>query len=223
MSDWNSERIQKQRDEEWAIEKEDREGFLKRSNAVPMSAEVYAIWLELYLRKGGTVKYTRTYDFQRSATQRHEDIHARYWVPTQDGGMLPANYGSAALTLLILPEVTNQNVYPATDDRRQGWEWGHSKVLTIVRDDSSPTGFLAETSDPYGAETYADVQKIRRSMNLTHMLAKYSFISEDMMAVGEFGRLVEEQDALVAEDLRKASAILDESPESPKGYFSRFL
>lgn len=223
MPDWDSDRSQKQRDEEWAIEKADREAFLKRSAAVPMSAEVYAIWLELYLRQGGTVRSTRTYDFGSPETQRPEDIHSKYWVPTQDGGMIPANYGSASLTLLILPEVTKQNVYPATDDRRQGWEWGHSKVLTIVRDDSSPTGFLAETSDPYGPDTYADVQKIRRSMNLNHMLAKYSFISEDMMEVGEFGRLVEKQEALEAEDLRKAAATLDEDPESPKGYFSRFL
>lgn len=180
MSDWD----QQKHDEEWAIEKAARVEFLRQSEALPMPAEVYAIWLELYLRQGGKIRYNRKSDFGRNPRKaKHEDVHTQRWVPTRDGGQIPANYGSAALTLLILPEITHQDVHPATTDRRSGWEWGHTTVLTIVEDESTDTGFLAETSDPYGADTYPDVEKIRKGMqgvNLNKMLAKYGVLRKDM-------------------------------------------
>lgn len=214
MSDWD----QQKHDEEWAIEKEARVEFLRQSEALPMPAEVYAIWLELYLRQGGQIRYNRKTDFGRNPRNaKHEDVHAQRWVPTRDGGQIPANYGSAALTLLVLPEITHQDVLPATTDRREGWEWGHTTVLTIVEDDSTDTGFLAESNDPHGAATYPDVEKIRKGMqgvNLNKMLAKYGMLKKDMFASEVCTDLLTETPE---EDTRAAEI------GTLTGYFSRLL
>lgn len=215
MSDWDKQK----HDEEWAFEQKARVEFLRQSAALPMPAEVYAIWLELFLRQGGQIRYNRKSDFSRrsASNAKHEDIHTQNWVPTRDGGQIPANYGSAAMTLLILPEVTHQQVYPATSDRRSGWEWGHTTVLSIVEDSSTSTGFLAETSDPYGPDTYPDIEKIRKGMqgvNLNKMLVKYGMIQKDMFASEAWVDLLAE----APEEDTRAKEI-----GNLTGYFSRLI
>ena len=194
MSYWDYEDNKKKRDAKWEKEKVGRFAFLQASRAVAMPAELYAIWLELYVRQGGVVHSTRKYDF-RNTTGSRSDTHANSWVATHDGGIIPANYGSAAMTLLVFPDATGQSLTPANNDWRSGWEWGHTRVLSIVKDDQSQTGFKTWTNSPYYVDTYADVEKIRRGMNLNTMLAKYGIIVSDMMKIGEFARLSEEQQA----------------------------
>lgn len=171
-------------------EKEDRLSFLKESHAIPTPIEIYAIWIELYARQGGKTRLVnRNYEKTAHVDERnnsyyvdgeantpiaYENLGWRDWCPTQNGGQIPANYGSSAMTLLILPEVTGQSLEPAKDDWRGGWEFGHTKILSVVRDDESITGFRAETNEQYGVSTYPDVEALRKSMNLEQMLAKYN-------------------------------------------------
>ena len=190
--DYNCEDSTKKQDAKRKREIAERAAFLNAARAIPMPAELYAIWLELYLRQGGAIHSTRSYNFRQTVGVR-SDIHANSWVATQDGGIIPENYGSAALTLLVFPDITGQSITKATNDVRAGWEWGHSKVLSITKDNQSQTGFNAWTNSPYRVDTYADVEKIRRGMNLGAMMAKYGIIVSDMMKIGEFARLFEEQ------------------------------
>lgn len=165
-----------------------RKSFLAKAEAIPTPVELYALWIELYVRQGG--KVARAYDRDYAQTVyvnenltayaensvtapfSYEGISWGHWTPTRNGGSIPANYGSSSMTLLILPEATGQDIFPHTDDRREGWEWGHSKVLTIVRDDATAEGFRAETKS-YHVPTYNDVEAIRASMDLRKTLAKY--------------------------------------------------
>jgi hypothetical protein len=163
-----------------------RSDFLRDSAAIPTPLEIYAIWVELYERQGGTVNsskvnFTKTMhvdergntyyvDGEENTAITHENTGWSHWTPTQNGGQIPALYGALSLTLLVIPEVTNQNLNPAKDDWRGGWEWGHSAILTIVRDNTSPFGFRAETNQRE-ARSYADVDKLRREVGLEKMLA----------------------------------------------------
>lgn len=177
---------------ELQFQQEDAErlSFLKESHAIPTPMEIYAIWIELYVQQGGETRlvkrnYSKTahvdaknntyyVDGEANTPIAYENLGWRDWCPTQNGGQIPTNYGSSAMTLLILPEVTGQSLHAAKDDWRQGWEWGHTTVLSIVRDKNSKSGFRAETNTQYGVDTYPDVEELRKNMNLEQMLAKYN-------------------------------------------------
>jgi len=181
-------------EKEWELEHqretEERLSFLRESHAIPTPIEIYAIWIELYDRQGGKIRvsdrnYSKTahidernntyyVDDEENTAIAYENLGWKNWCPTQDGGQIPANYGSSAMTLLILPEVTGQSLTSATDDWREGWEWGHTTVLSIVRDKQAQSGFRAETNKQYGIDSYKDVEELRKSMNLEQMLAKYN-------------------------------------------------
>lgn len=176
-----------------AVEREADQEFLNRveylgnSRSIPTPVEVYAIWIELYVRQGGEIRvlnrdYVQTaYVDERGNTYHREgdtNTEIAYdnrgwsnWSPTVNVP-IPAGYGSNSLTLLILPEVINQDLRHARDDWRDGWEWGHSTVMTILRSKTSESGFSVETNQR-DAYSYNDVEKIRREMSLEQMLAKY--------------------------------------------------
>lgn len=181
-------------EKEWELEHQ-REAdarltFLRESQAIPTPIEIYAIWIELYSRQGGKIivrdrNYEKTahvdernntyyVDGEENTAIAYENLGWRDWCPTRNGGQIPANYGSSSMTLLVLPEVTGQSLTSATEDWREGWEWGHTTVLSVVRDNQFSSGFRAETNKQYGVDSYKDVEELRKSMNLEQMLAKYN-------------------------------------------------
>lgn len=186
---------------------EERVSFLSASKAIPTPMDVYAIWLELYLRQGGKLARVRDRDYtthsivakdmfslektDQERTFSYEGIGWDRWTPTKNGGQIPENYGSYAMTLLILPEATGQEINPATNDWRTGWEYGHTTVLTIVRDDTTKEGFRAETNKGY-AISFNDVEALRASMDIYQMLAKYNMVRENSLEAGSKGTLTGE-------------------------------
>ena len=60
------------------------------------------------------------------------------------------------MKILYLPDLVTLNPRATSGDRRPGWEYGHSTLLTLQLDDTSPTGFHATTNQPYVVESYID-------------------------------------------------------------------
>lgn len=167
----------------------DRLEFLAASESVPTPMGAYAIWVELFVRQGGKVRvsqrnYTNTgvVDANRNVffedgvneentAISYENIGWSRWTPTKGGSQIPEGFGSGLLHLLVIPEVSGQEVIPVND--RKGWEWGHTTVMTIVRDASSPNGFIAWTNNPDTIWSFLDVEQMRKSMTLEEMMAQF--------------------------------------------------
>lgn len=77
----------------------------------------------------------------------YDNFAHKDWTPTVGGCLIPEGYGSMALSLFILPDAVDQPLIEARYDWRKGWEWGHTKVYILVRDETTSTGFRAETND----------------------------------------------------------------------------
>jgi hypothetical protein len=162
--------------------REMRREFLERSGAYPASPDLYALWLYAYLEQGNKITYPRDYPFSRGqlekdeiATQQSlasigpngvvfEDKEVSYydqnvvWVPTKscEGNLIPTGYGSDALTIMYLPDLVNLDTRSTSGSRHPGSEYGHSKLLTLKLDESSPTGLRASTNEP-DVESYTDI------------------------------------------------------------------
>lgn len=160
-----------------------RRQFLERSGAYPASPDLYALWLYAYLEQGNKITYPRDYPFSRGqlekdeiATQQSlvsigpngvvfEDKEVSYydqnvvWVPTKscEGNCIPTGYGSHALTIMYLPDLAKLDTRSTSGSRHPGSEYGHSKLLTLKLDESSPTGLRASTNEPTTIESYTDI------------------------------------------------------------------
>ena len=163
--------------------------FLSSTKSVPTPMEAYALWLSLYEAQGGKVSknisntsYGRkdkifgdnnTLGGQGEEANNdnvsYDDIGWRRWTPTQEGARIPAHYGSSAMELMILPDAVGQDLRPATNDHRDGWEFGHTRVYLIRKDPTSPYGFRAETNDSY-ARSYSDVEAYRRGKPINKII-----------------------------------------------------
>ena len=165
------------------LSREMRREFLERSGAYPASPDLYALWLYAYLEQGNKITYPRDYPFSRGqlekdeiATQQSlvsigpngvvfEDKEVSYydqnvvWVPTKscEGNLIPTGYGSDALTIMYLPDLVNLDTRSTSGSRHPGSEYGHSKLLTLKLDESSPTGLRASTNEPDVIESYTDI------------------------------------------------------------------
>ncbi len=160
-----------------------RRQFLERSGAYPAPPDLYALWLYAYLEQGNKITHPRDYPFSRGQLEKDETITQQslvsigpsgavfedeeisyydqrvVWVPTKscDKNFIPPGYGSQSLTIMYLPDLVNLDTRSTSGDRRPGWEYGHSKLLTLKLDESSPTGLRASTNDPDVIESYTDI------------------------------------------------------------------
>lgn len=160
-----------------------RRQFLERSGAYPAPPDLYALWLYTYLEQGNEITHPRDYTFPRGQLRRDETITQQslasigpsgavfedeeisyydqrvVWVPTKscDKNFIPPGYGSQSLTIMYLPDLVKLDTRSTSGDRRPGWEYGHSTLLTLELDGSSPTGLRASTNDPDVIESYADI------------------------------------------------------------------
>jgi len=165
------------------LSREMRREFLERSGAYPASPDLYALWLYAYLEQGNKITHPRDYPFSRGQLEKDEtttqqslvsigpngvvfeDEEVSYydqnvvWVPTKscEGNLIPTGYGSDALTIMYLPDLVNLDTRSTSGDRRPGWEYGHSKLLTLKLDESSPTGLRASTNEPDVIKSYTDI------------------------------------------------------------------
>lgn len=160
-----------------------RREFLERSGAYPAPPDLYALWLYAYLEQGNKITHPRDYPFSRGQLRKDETITQQslvsigpsgavfedeevsyydqnvVWVPTKscEGNFIPAGYGSQALTIMYLPDLVKLDTRSTSGDRRPGWEYGHSKLLTLKLDKLSPTGLRASTNEPDVIESYTDI------------------------------------------------------------------
>lgn len=164
------------------LSREMRREFLERSGAYPASPDLYALWLYAYLEQGNKITHPRDYPFSRGQLEKDEittqqslvsigpngvvfeDKEVSYydqnvvWVPTKscEGNLIPAGYGSQALTIMYLPDLVKLDTRSTSGSRHPGSEYGHSKLLTLKLDESSPTGLRASTNEP-DVESYTDI------------------------------------------------------------------
>lgn len=166
-----------------------RISYLESTSAVPTPAIAYALWLEIYVRQGGKITYSSDSNYSQVSyvvnennvpiqdpSLTYENFGWSRWTPTVEGNLIPENYGSYALDLLIFPDVTNQDFTAARQDWRDGWEFGHTRVKTLLRDDSSLLGLRAETNQT-SISTYADIEKIRKSFKIKSSDTLESFVA----------------------------------------------
>ena len=164
------------------LSREMRREFLERSGAYPASPDLYALWLYAYLEQGNKITHPRDYPFSRGQLEKDETITQQslvsigpngvvfedkevsyydqnvVWVPTKscEGNLIPTGYGSDALTVMYLPDLVNLDTRSTSGSRHPGSEYGHSKLLTLKLDESSPTGLRASTNEP-DVESYTDI------------------------------------------------------------------
>ena len=164
------------------LSREMRREFLDRSGAYPASPDLYALWLYAYLEQGNKITHPRDYPFSRGQLEKDETITQQslvsigpngvvfedkevsyydqnvVWVPTKscEGNLIPTGYGSDALTIMYLPDLVNLDTRSTSGSRHPGSEYGHSKLLTLKLDESSPTGLRASTNEP-DVESYTDI------------------------------------------------------------------
>lgn len=196
-ADYYEDEEEKRRREEHQEKMEDRVDFLKHSKAVPTPMEAYALWLSIYKAQGGQVKKEIYGDYNTSSSVMgegnkiahhggpvdettkfdYENISWNRWTPTANGGQIPAGYGSLAMQIFIMPDITNQKVRSATDDHRRGWEFGHSEIFILRRDDNDPTGIglIAETNSTR-VKSYYDVEKYIKGKSVSQLMANLTSI-----------------------------------------------
>lgn len=164
-----------------------RQEYLENSGAVPTPLEAWALWVAVYQAQGGAVKPLNANYNQFSRVISKDDalkepgfsyasLAWSRWTPTRNGVPIPAGYGSAALDLLVLPDVVNQPFTPATDDRRKGWEWGHTRVYTLSYDDN---GVLkAQANSKNIVYVHEDVEQYKKGKSLDTLLSAFNTVQQ---------------------------------------------
>lgn len=167
--------------EESGIRKRNRAAFLRVTNAQPTPVAFYAAWLCAWLKSGGTVTHPRDYDYASIGTvmagdsvisdpnaappftpkvpptDPYKHLGISKWTPTSSTNTpIPTGYGSMALELLIVPQLVTIPTQHTSTDIRDGWEWGHSTVLTLIR---QGTTIIATTNHPDVVASYPDVDR----------------------------------------------------------------
>ena len=176
---------------------ENRLNFLVTTASVPTPMEAYALWLKTWMLQGGEVRKA-DYEYGRKAAVvgnnnafvgagekfdpkqdeiDYTDLGWNRWTPTKIGDNIPAGYGGGHLDLLLLPGVVPTKLVSATNDSRPGWEWGHSTVRTLERDDSSPLGLRASLlgQNRGGKPTlYNDVAEYLKGKTVVDLMSAFS-------------------------------------------------
>ena len=160
-----------------------RKDFLESTGARPVSSKLYALWLYAYLEQGNDITHTSDRTFPQAQLEPGEtvtvptlhsigpngpvleDRQLSYydqeimWVPTVGDAerTIPAGYGSESMTVMHLPDFVQLDTQPTSGDDREGWEYGHTALLSLELDDTMPTGLRASTSQSGAVESYTDV------------------------------------------------------------------
>lgn len=160
-----------------------RKDFLESTGARPVSSKLYALWLYAYLEQNHDITHTRDCAFPKAQLEPGEtvtvpalrslgpngpvleDRQLSYydqeimWVPTVGDAerTIPAGYGSESMTVMHLPDFVQLDTQPTSGDNREGWEYGHTALLSLELDDTMPTGLRASTNEPGVVESYTDV------------------------------------------------------------------
>jgi hypothetical protein len=111
-------------------------------------------------------------DMRKHVSPSYDQLGWNHWMPTVSGYGIPEGYGSAALQLLVLPDVVDQPLTPATNDRRDGWEWGHTAVYVLAKG-KGPHGFVASSNNNFLGFS-KDVVKLARSTSIRELIALLS-------------------------------------------------
>lgn len=144
------------------------------------------MWLYAYMAQGGKITHPRDWDFPQSYIEKGDSITQKalatigpngptfedrtishydqslVWTPTKSSDnhktpyTIPTGRGANSMKILYLPDLVTLNPRATSGDRRPGWEYGHSTLLTLRLDDTSPTGFRATTNQPNVVESYID-------------------------------------------------------------------
>jgi len=139
---------------------EQRDSFQNACSTVRTPIEAYAIWLITWITQGGHVRYSES-DFSRSNS---------WLTPTRSTDMLiPVGYGAHSMHLLIPSDYVSIPHEPSTDDSREGWEWGHTTVLRLFKEDGE---FRATTNNPRSVRSYPDVEQLILGMKVSELSQK---------------------------------------------------
>lgn len=134
--------------------KEEIAAFVTASRAVPVPVEIYALWLALWVKQGGTVSYFTECNYA-------EDN--RVLMPTRSTDLLiPTAYGAQSISLLIVDRHVSVSAAPTSGDDRPGWEWGHSTVMRVIE---GKEGLEASTNNPRHVVGYPDVTEVLHRMS----------------------------------------------------------
>jgi hypothetical protein len=144
--------------------REARRRFLLETDVVPAQAPLYAAWLAVWASQGGKIirhagMLMKNLPQPRAAGDYYDPF--TYWVPRRAFGQIPSGYGTSSMNLLVISSITSGDFRPCTDDKRQGWEYAHSRVLRLdVQDHGSGVGMHASTNQPNNVESFLDVEQI---------------------------------------------------------------
>jgi len=165
-----------------------RVAFLKESKAVPTPKEAYALWVALYEAQGGKVfhkasNYDTALTFSPEPKEAGTYLSKEYlsgdcWMPTEKPTRgIPAGYGSNSMTIMLLPESASAKDFPATEDKREGSQWGHSTVFAIVPDPMSKYGFRAWTNKTNSLmiHSYSDIDSLTKGKDVQDLIQLVSF------------------------------------------------
>lgn len=163
-----------------------RTEFLKKTESVPAPPKLYALWLYAYMTQGGKITHPRDWDFPQSHIEKGDSITEKVlatigpngptfenrtishydqslvWTPTKGSDnhktpyTIPTEHGIHSMQILYLPDLVKISTRATSGDRRPGQEYGHSTLLTLQLDDTSPTGLRATTNLPNIVESYID-------------------------------------------------------------------
>lgn len=137
--------------------REARRSFLRETNAAPAPPHLYAAWLAVWVSQGGSIRSHNRGDLTQLARPGDYDSPFVYWVPRRPFRQIPTGYGANSMNMLVLPTVTGGNLGQSSGDHRQGWEYGHSTVLTL---DVAGDSLHAGTNQPDTVESFRDVERI---------------------------------------------------------------
>lgn len=142
-----------------------RRQFLSAVQAEPTPASFYAVWLYAYVEWGGKITNSHKHNFAKdgaAAGDVHDYERGGYmWLPTHSTDLLiPTGYGANSMELFILTDIVDISLSPSNvDDGREGWEYGHTRLLTLRKGFGS-VPFTATTNQPYNVAIYPDIRQI---------------------------------------------------------------
>lgn len=189
---------------------QERTDYLRLSEAVPTPMEAYALWLSVWEsqqgRNGKKISNIVDSDYNTksrifgnrntvkgkgesildSGTPAYDDISWDRWTPTNGNMLIPTGYGSGSLELFIMPDIVPQHMASTSGDHREGWEYGHTTVYILERDENSFSGWKATTNDR-SIGSYRDVEAYRKGKSI-QQLAEALSRKQDYNAVDNDGK-----------------------------------
>ena len=139
------------------LQRQQREDFLINCDAVPVTSQLYAAWLVLYMSQGGKVTQSRPSKLPKPMSK--QDYSATYMTPQRSFATIPSGYGSSSMRLLLIRNLAGGDLSATSGDKRSGYEYGDTRVQTIeLVKRIGGIGLLATTNQPYMVEVFSDVE-----------------------------------------------------------------